>query len=93
MEKSNDFEKKLLITEVPTADNVDRDDYDEDSDVDSNLSDEVEGENGSDKNQYFHVVDAVPPKNFDDPYSTLPSKIKLPTIKVSGRQNNLFRTT
>merc|ERR1719469_169173 len=33
------------------------------------------------QNTYFHVQDAEPPMNFEDAYSTLPSKIKLQTIK------------
>ena len=37
---------------------------------------------GQEQNQYFHVEEAEPPTNYDDPYSTLPSKIKLQTIKV-----------
>jgi|APGre2960657505_1045072.scaffolds.fasta_scaffold665623_1 hypothetical protein len=78
MDKTNDFDKKLLITEVPNQDIFDVDD---DSDLDSDLSEEAE--DASDQSQYFHVVDAVPPENFEDPYSTLPSKIKLSTIKVS----------
>ena len=39
----------------------------DDEDVDEN----------ADKNQYFHVHDAEPPTNYDDPYSTLPPKVSL----------------
>lgn len=32
---------------------------------------------------YFHVEDAIPPTNYNDPYSTLPPKIKLGQIIVT----------
>ena len=38
---------------------------------------------GQEQTTYFHVEEAEPPTNYDDPYSTLPPKIKLGTIKVS----------
>ena len=50
----------------------------DDSDsVSDKSSDDDEGGN----NTYFHVQDAEPPTNYEDAYSTLPTKIKLATIK------------
>ena len=42
---------------------------------------------GQEQTTYFHVEEAEPPTNYDDPYSTLPPKIKLGTIKVSQINN------
>ncbi len=42
MEHSNEFDKKLLITEVPNQDK--EFDLDDDSDLDSDLSEEAEGD-------------------------------------------------
>ena len=44
---------------------------------------------GQEQNQYFHVEEAEPPTNYDDPYSTLPTKIKLQTIKVRQPVTNI----
>ncbi len=74
-----------FITEVPGGNTEEHnnqqmvvkentDDFDEEY-----SQDEDEG----DENQYFQVDDAEPPTNYDDPYSTLPAKIKLTNIKVS----------
>ena len=38
---------------------------------------------------YFHVEDAIPPTNYNDPYSTLPPKIKLGQIIVTDFPSNL----
>ena len=80
--------KKLLITEVPNKDN----DSDSDSDIEVNddsqednalamVDEDEEEEDENEKNQYFHVQEAEPPTNYEDPYSTLPSKIVLKTIR------------
>jgi len=61
---------------LPTNASVHR--YKSDSDSESEQSsDDDEGGN----NTYFHVQDAEPPTNYEDAYSTLPTKIKLATIK------------
>jgi hypothetical protein len=81
--ESADFNKKTLITEVqPGIDD------DSDTDIESEFSEEEAGDDKADKNQYFHVVDAEPPTNYDDPYSTLPPKVvsRLDIIKVSEKR-------
>lgn len=71
--ESTDFDKKTLITEVqPTALEEETD-----SDLDEDYSDDEDVDENADKNQYFHVHDAEPPTNYDDPYSTLPPKVSL----------------
>ena len=75
-------EKKTLITELQQELDSD-DDFqdDEQSSVDAN----DDQNQGGDQQQYFHVGDAEPPKNYDDPYSSLPPKVdqRLEQIKVS----------
>jgi hypothetical protein len=71
--ESTDYDKKTLITEVqPTGLEEETD-----SDLDEDYSDDDDVEENADKNQYFHVHDAEPPTNYDDPYSTLPPKVSL----------------
>lgn len=77
---ATDYDKKTLITELqPGLDD------DSDSDLDEHFSDDEVADDNTDMNQYFHVVDAEPPKNYDDPYSTLPPKVtmRLEAIKVT----------
>ena len=83
--ESTDYDKKTLITEL----NNTGQDEDSDTDLEDQLSDEEVAEDNADKNQYFHVVDAEPPTNYDDPYSTLPPKVtsRLDAIKVSTLLN------
>mmetsp|Transcript_84602 Transcript_84602/g.116880 ORF Transcript_84602/g.116880 Transcript_84602/m.116880 type:complete len:120 (+) Transcript_84602:146-505(+) len=45
------------------------------------VDEDEEEEDENEKNQYFHVQEAEPPTNYEDPYSTLPSKIVLKTIR------------
>ena len=79
--ESTDYDKKTLITELVTGQ-----DEDSDTDLDDQFSDDEVADDNADKNQYFHVVDAEPPTNYDDPYSTLPPKVtsRLDAIKVSN---------
>ena len=49
-------------------------------DSDSNDEDETE------EDQAFQVDEAKPPTNYDDAYSTLPMKIKLPAVKVGSNR-------
>lgn len=45
--------------------------------LDDIADEEPEGEQGNgDSSQYFHVSEAEPPKNYDDPYSSLPPKVE-----------------
>jgi len=41
-----------------------------------------ESDRGNADNQIFHVKDAVPPTDFDAPYSRLPSNVVLTRVKV-----------
>lgn len=69
---------KTLITEIQHEES--------DTELDEQFSEDEVTDDNTDKNQYFHVVDAEPPQNYDDPYSTLPPKVtlRLDAIKVSA---------
>jgi hypothetical protein len=41
-----------------------------------------ESERGTADNQIFHVLEAVPPTDFDAPYSKLPNNVVLTRVKV-----------
>ena len=75
-------DKKGFITAVPGQEEQKQqsdDDYDsEASDLDE--ADEDKTGDGGEKKQYFTFMDAEPPTNYNDPYSTLPKKIKMQTI-------------
>lgn len=75
-------DKKGFITAVPGQEELKQqsdDDYDsEASDLDE--ADEDKTGDGGEKKQYFTFMDAEPPTNYNDPYSTLPKKIKMQTI-------------
>lgn len=79
--ESLDYDKKTLITELNQGQ-----EEDSDTDLEDQFSDDEVADDNTDKNQYFHVVDAEPPTNYDDPYSTLPPKVtsRLDAIKVSN---------
>ena len=54
-------------------------------DLDDRSADEDAFSQDDDEGDYnlYQVDDAAPPTNYDEPYSTLPAKIKLKSIKVS----------
>lgn len=76
---------KTLITELQQENS--------DTEIEEQFSEDEVADDNTDKNQYFHVVDAEPPQNYDDPYSTLPPKVtlRLDAIKVTTRGNLLER--
>ena len=51
------------------------------------MEDEFEDEEKS--NQIFNVKDAVPPNDFDAPYSQLPSSVQVQHVKAIVRKVNL----
>jgi hypothetical protein len=75
-------EKNAFITNIPgpTDDNIHS--SDESYASEQEKSDD-EGEDQEANNQLFEFSKAEPPTNYNDPYSTLPPKIKLSQILVS----------
>ena len=43
-----------------------------------------ESERGIQDNQVFHVLEAVPPQDYEAPYSKLPGNVVLTRVKVSS---------
>ena len=69
-----------FITEVP-GQREQQAVVDDMGDEESKFDEFSDDEDEQSKNQYYQVDDAEPPTNYDDPYSTLPAKIKLFSIK------------
>ena len=67
------------ITAVPVGDEANHSSSD-DSEYDQEQYSEDEGDDAN--NQLFEFVKAEPPTNYNDPYSTLPPKIKISQIVV-----------
>lgn len=87
---ADDKAKNVLITQQFQLNGEEEDDDQEDfagegDDSDSGESGDEDGDAEGDdtSNQLFELIKAEPPTNYDAPYSTLPPKIKLETIKVS----------
>ena len=49
-----------------------------------------ESERGILDNQIFHVLEAVPPQDYDAPYSKLPSNVVLTRVKVTISSKTVF---
>lgn len=76
-----------IFTKTQVNQEFDEDDYSDDSD---SMNETEVADQGQEQNQYFHVTDAEPPTNYDDPYSTLPQKVefRLDSIMVTDPLRN-----
>lgn len=75
-----------FMTHIPGPTDDMRNEEDEDDDfneLDDDFEDQDEEDGDETSNQLFELVKAEPPTNYNDPYSTLPPKIKLQQILVS----------
>lgn len=79
--------KESFLTAVPTGKEPETAEVTE-TEYGSETESYDEGEQAEEEKSYFHVEDAIPPTNYNDPYSTLPPKIKLSQIIVTAKRSN-----